>query len=201
MLIVTRMVTNLINEFNRIKTIVYNLEKNIDSNGKMRLIEELIEQAEAYKKQLIETTNTKQLQSNGLDIKIEKITEETFLFKSVMVKNVYDGDYLERFSMIRTSDLKTSNVFEVHNKFWEAHEVYGGNIFATIPLALINDTQSSSLQRLNWDKVKVDVYEVKGEIEISNRGKIISTIEKMFDHYILVREVYGNILMILHYKL
>ncbi|SCZ04883.1 hypothetical protein [Alkaliphilus peptidifermentans] len=191
----------MINEFNRIKTIVYNLEKNIDSNGKMRLIEELIEQAEAYKKQLIETTNTKQLQSNGLDIKIEKITEETFLFKSVMVKNVYDGDYLERFSMIRTSDLKTSNVFEVHNKFWEAHEVYGGNIFATIPLALINDTQSSSLQRLNWDKVKVDVYEVKGEIEISNRGKIISTIEKMFDHYILVREVYGNILMILHYKL
>lgn len=201
MLIVTRMVTNLINEFNRIKTIVYNLEKNIDSNGKMRLIEELIEQAEAYKKHLIETTNTKQLQSNGLDIKIEKITEETFLFKSVMVKNVYDGDYLERFSMIRTSDLKTSNVFDVHNKFWEAHEVYGGNIFATIPLALINDTQSNSLQRLNWDKVKVDVYEVKGDIQISNRGKIINTIEKMFDHYILVREVYGNILMILHYKL
>jgi len=138
---------------------------------------------------------------NDLNIRMEKISEETFLYKAVMVKNYYEGDYLERFSEVRTSDLKTSGAFDVHNKFWQAHEVSGGNIFASIPLALINHTQSSTLQQLNWDPVKVDVYEITKEFQPkTTKGQIITTVAKMFDHHLLVREVYGDVLMVLHYR-
>ncbi|KAB3531646.1 hypothetical protein F8154_12705 [Alkaliphilus pronyensis] len=192
------------NELYRIKTVVYNLEKNISNNEKLQLLQDLVNEAEAYKKTLMNMPTTNQLRFNSagdLNIITEKISEETFLYKSVMAKDVYEGDYLERFSMIRTSDLKTAGVLDIHNRFWKAHEVYGSNIFATLPLALINDEeQIKILKRLNWNRVHVDVYEIKNDIHNNSKGKIISAVERLFDNYILVREVYGDILMILHFK-
>ncbi|SNS18526.1 hypothetical protein SAMN05446037_1005167 [Anaerovirgula multivorans] len=194
-------------ELYRIKKIANDLGKNSQLTSELKLLQELIESTETYKRYLMDICNTQKPQNSvakakSLDIKIEKISEEVFLCKPVMVKNYYEGDYLERFSEIRTSDLKTCGALEIHNKFWTAHEVFGGNIFASIPLELINDTHASKLQRLNWDKVQVDIYEIESGIESkASRGEIINTVEGMFNHYILVREVYGNVFMILHYKI
>lgn len=194
------------NELYKIKKVANDLGKNSQLTSELKLLQELIDSAETYKRYLANIANSDNipntpLKTKGLDIKMEKISEEIFLCKPVMVKNYYEGDYLERFSEIRTSDLKTSGALEIHNKFWTAHEVSAGNIFASIPLELINSKHASQLQRLNWDRVQVDIYEVVGGIKPNtSRGEIINTVEKMFNHYILVREVYGNVFMILHYK-
>lgn len=210
--IVLWMVTKMNNVLYNIKKLANNLGNNPQLNSEIKLLQELISSAEAYKTYLTNLSNTKSIQKQSEKIKnpaqknptlkVEKISEEVFLCKPVTVKNYYEGDYLERFSEIRTSDLKTCGVFEIHNKFWTAHEVIGGNIFASIPLALVNDHQSSKLQGLNWNKVMVDIYEIVGPIEGgTSRGEMINTVKEMFDHYILVREVYGNVFMVLQYLL
>lgn len=198
------MVTNMEDGFYKIKRIVRDLEKKQSHDLEIRLLQELAESAVAYKNHLINIrkTNENTNNINNLNIKTEKISEEVFLYKAVMVRNYYEGDYLERFSKIRTSDLKTSSAFNIHNKFWQAHEVLGGNIFASLPLALINHGQSSALQHLNWDPVKVDVYEIIMKSQPKpTKVQIINAVAKMFDHYLLVKEVYGNVFMILHYKI
>ncbi|SET37384.1 hypothetical protein SAMN05660297_02198 [Natronincola peptidivorans] len=195
------------NQVKKIKALVLDLEKDSNPQSQISLLQELIASAEACKKHLLHIENLQKQEKavihiDNVDLQIEKISEEIFLYKSVMVKNYYDGDYLERFSEIRTSDLKTSGAFDIHNRFWKAHEVCGGNIFATVPLALIEDGQSTKLQRLHWDPVQVEVYEIINDVQSKlSRGQIINAVEKMFNHYLLVRELCGNIMMVLHYKI
>ncbi|WP_158385947.1 hypothetical protein [Clostridium aceticum] len=203
-LFLSGMVADLHKELYKIKSIAKALEENTYTDSDIGLLEELAAAAAAYKNHLLSMKNRKEgtSQVSDLNMKMEKIAEETFLYKPVTTKNYYDGDYLERFSMMRTSDLKSSGVFDLHNKFWQAHEVSGGNIFATIPLALLNDVQSYKLQSFNWYKGDVDVYEIANEIQSKlSKGEMITILKKMFEHFILVREIRGNIFMVLHYKI
>ena len=199
------MVNKLSNELYQIRSILNTLAKNNNSHEELKLVQEIIDYAETYKERLIKLStqnNVRPVVNNETDAKIEKISEETFLYKAVTVKNYYEGDYLENFSNVRTSDLKASGVFEIHNKFWEAHEVNGGNIFATIPNELVNSQQAAKLEKLNWVRVQVDIYEISSEtLKEMPKYKINDTIGKMFKHYILIRELYGNIMMVLHYKI
>lgn len=192
------------NELFQIRNILNTLTKNNNSHNELNLIQELIDYAEAYKERLtkLNAQNSTVPICNGPKLKMDKISEESFLYKPVTVKNYYDGDYLENFSNIRSSDLKTSGAFEVHNKFWEAHEVNGGNVFATIPYALVNPQQTAKLERLNWDRAEVDIYEIDAAtVQAMPKFKINEAVEKKFPHYLLIREVYGNIMMVLHYKI
>lgn len=177
------MVKKLSNELYQIRSILNILARNNNSHEELKLVQEIIDYAETYKERLIKLStqgNPKHLVSNETDLKLEKISEETFLYKAVTVKNYYEGDYLENFSIVRTSDLKTSGVFEIHNKFWEAHEVNGGNIFATIPQALVDSQQSAKLEKLNWDKVQVDIYEIPtGTVKEMPKYKINDSISKL----------------------
>ncbi|WP_156778743.1 hypothetical protein [Clostridium formicaceticum] len=203
-LLLSGMVADLHSELYKIKSIAKTLDENAYTDTEIGLLEELVEATEAYKKYLLTMKSRKESSSitNHININIEKIAEEVFLYKPVTTKNYYDGDYLERFAMMRTSDLKFSGVFDLHNKFWQAHEVSGGNIFATIPFALLNDIQASKLQNLHWNKANVDVYEIPREIQLKlSKGEMITTLKGMFEHFILVREVRGNIFMVLHYKI
>lgn len=192
------------NELFQIRNILNTLSKNNNSHAEVKLVQELIDYAESYKARLIklsENDSPKVSMNQVPEIKMERISEETFLYKAVTVKNYYEGDYLENFSNIRTSDLKTSGVLDIHNKFWQAHEVNGGNIFATIPLDLVDSQQATKLQSLNWCKIKVDIYEIDSEVvKKLPKYKINEAVGKLFSHYILIREVYGNIFMVLHYK-
>lgn len=188
----------------KIKNIISKLEKPNNTNSELELVQELIKCSELYKKELVNPT--KPLIENRLEelqrlnLKIEKVSEETFLYKPVTTKNYYEGDYLEQFCELRTSDLIASGVLEIHNRFWEAHEIMGGNIFATIPLELITELQSSKLIQQYWIPVQTDIFEIKNASQLS-KIVIINTFEKMFENYLLIREVSGNIFMVLNYKL
>ncbi|NLM04514.1 MAG: hypothetical protein GX214_05790 [Clostridiales bacterium] len=190
------------NGFYNIKRIIRDLENSQTHDLQIKLLEELADSAINYRDYLInkKKSNTFEENSKNLNIRTKKFSQEVFLYKSVMVKNYYEGDYLERFAIIRTSDLKTSGVFNLHNKFWKAHEVIGGNIFASIPLGLINSQQRSILENLNWNPVNVDIYELIIDSNVKyGKADIINYISKIFDNYLLVKEVYGNIYMVLHY--
>lgn len=179
------------------------LEKTDSPVLQIKLLEELIGSAHAYKDDIIKKSHEKATKKINIgEIKLEKISEEIFLYKPVTVKNYYDGDYLERFANIRTSNLKDIGALDMHNKFWKAHEVVAGNIFATIPQALLDSQQSAKLEFLQWDIAQVDIYEIPPTVESRlTRSEIMKGIAEMFQHYILLREVFGNILMVLHYKL
>lgn len=171
------------------------------------LINDLLEDLNLYKQHLINELNNQnkplnktQVKIDTNDFKVEKIAEEKFLTKPVTIKNYYDGDYLEKFSEIRTSDLSYCGVLDVHNKFWSAHEIICGNIFATIPLELISNAESSKLTKLNWDIVKTDIYVVTSRLDIP-RHLIIDKVEELFENYLFIREVSGDVFMIIDFKL
>lgn len=184
-----------------IKTTVKKLSLN-NPKREVEIIEKLIENLSQYKQEVIKTSHLKGQPEGKLSypgLKVDKISDEVFLYKPVTTKNYYDDDYLEKFSEIRTSDLSYSNVLEIHNKFWGAHEILSGNIFATIPLELIDSTQCKKLQKLNWELINADIYEVLVDSSMSKLA-LLNAIEKMFDHYLLIREVSGNILMVIQFK-
>ncbi|ABR49317.1 hypothetical protein Amet_3179 [Alkaliphilus metalliredigens QYMF] len=182
-----------------LKKIMFNLEKENQNMKKEGLLEELIETAEKMKKQLTqEKEKQKQHQSKTRNIKMEKISQEEFLYRPILVRDYYEGDYLERFGEIRTSDLKNINLLSIHNEFWKAHEVQKGNVFASMPKELMSTVQSNKLEYLGWLPVEVDVYEILHSE--SNKKELMQFIESEFSHYILIKEIYGNILMLLHYK-
>lgn len=185
----------------KLKSMVYGLERNPDADSQIKLLQDIISCAEAFRKDLVKKTHQKAT-SPEQQLKLEKISEEVFLYRPVLVKNYYEGDYLERFSAIRTSDLKSSGTLDTHNRFWEAHEVINGNIFASVPLALLSHAQAPRLMGFHWEKVHVDVYEIgkAGQLSMS-KTDIINSVSKMFEHYLLVREKYGDIFMVLHYKI
>lgn len=200
------MVTIMKNYLFKIKDIAARLGDSQKNEAELKLLDELIEVAEIYKKALVnaslQTTKASVVDPKALGLKIEKISETTFLYKPVTTKNYYEGDYLERFSEIRTSNLQSCGAFDLHNKFWQAHEVLGGNVFATIPTELITDPQETKLDHLGWYKANVDIHEIN--VDEGNQlpiYKVNNNISKLFEHYLLVREVYGNILMVLHYKI
>lgn len=179
-----------------LKKIVYNLENRYFDGREIELLDNLITIANQMRNKYIDIEKTMFSQDN---IQMEKISQETFLYKPVIVKNYYEGDYLERFGESRTSDLKNCNLLEVHNEFWKAYQVQKGNVFASIPKALASPDQVRKLEYLGWDTVKVDVYEIKKcNLTKTNLRKYI---EKLFKYHVLVLEVYSDVTIVLKYNL
>ncbi|QUH21184.1 hypothetical protein [Alkaliphilus sp. B6464] len=179
-----------------LKKIVYNLESGYFKGREVGLLDNLIVTAQNMKDKYTAMQNAIYFNDN---IQLEKISQEKFLYKPVMSRNYYEGDYLERFGETRTSDLKSCKLLEIHNQFWKAYEVQKGNIFASIPKELATLEQSQRLESLEWDEVEVNVYEVK-KCNL-NKKDFTKYIEKVFRHHILVLEVYSNVIMVLEYNL
>ncbi len=179
-----------------LKRIVYNLESGYFNGREVELLDHLILSAQKMKDKYAAIEKSMFMNEN---IEVEKISYETFLYKPVMTKNYYEGDYLERFGEVRTSDLKNCNLLEVHNQFWKAYEVQKGNIFASIPKELANYEQIKKLESLGWDEVEVEVYEVK-KCKLSKK-EFSKYIQKTFKYNIVVLEVYSNSQLILNYNL
>lgn len=179
-----------------LKKIVYNLESGYFRGREVELLDHLIQTAQKMKNTYVEAEKSIYLNES---IELEKISRETFLYKPVMTKNYYEGDYLERFGEIRTSDLKSCRLLEVHNQFWQAYEVQKGNIFASVPKELASPDQIYKLESLGWDTVEVDVYEVK-KLNLS-KSEFAKYIQNTFKYNIVVLEVYSGSRMILSYDL
>jgi len=178
-----------------IKKLVYNLENGYFNGREVELLDNLILVAQNMKDKYLELEES--ICSND-NVELEHISRETFLYKPVMTKNYYEGDYLERFGESRTSDLQSCKLLEIHNQFWKAYEVQKGNIFASLPQELANSEQVQRLEFLGWDNVEVDVYEIK-RCDL-NKKEFTRYIQKRFKYNILVVEVYSNTRIILNYN-
>lgn len=121
-----------------------------------------------------------------------------FLYKPILVKNYYDGDYLERFSRRRTEDLKGAKVLDLHNKFWMSNNVESGNVFGSIPLELISKESANALLSSGWKKTDVSIFEIEEGINFKELDRFCS---KTFEYYIVATEMRNNTKLVLNYDI
>lgn len=126
------------------------------------------------------------------------ISTLSFLYKPILVKNYYDGDYLEVFNQKRTDELKRAKALELHNKFWISNNVEGGNVFGSIPLELIKKESADVLYACGWEKAEVSIYEVEDEMDLKSLDKFCS---RTFEHYIIAMEMKNGTKLVLHYNI
>lgn len=129
---------------------------------------------------------------------LETISTIDFLYKPVMQRDYYEGDYLERFSEERTKQLKGANILELHDKFWTSNNVEKGNIFGSIPYDLIPKESADKLEAWGWKKTKVTVYEVEENITMRELDRTCSS---FFKHYLIAMEMRNNSVIILEYDI
>lgn len=109
-----------------------------------------------------------------------------FLYKPVDVADPYQGDYLERYSVERAYDLMKAGAKEGHDAFWAEHNILKTNVFGIVPVGMIGEEATQSLQRLGWVKVNVDVLDF-GQIDHDLKN-IYRYCEDSFDNYVTLKE-------------
>lgn len=128
----------------------------------------------------------------------EKINELTFLYKPMEKKNYLEGDYLERFSSQRDSDLQKSNAMRIHNTFWKANSVEHGNIFGSVPIDLIDENAATKLLYSGWRIAEVYIYDVKSEMDL---WELNDRCLKQFENFLIVKEKKDGYTLIFEYKI
>ncbi|QEK12804.1 hypothetical protein FQB35_10970 [Crassaminicella thermophila] len=176
-----------------IKIIADRIERAADKIQLEGLIDEMIKICKYIKDEL------KEKKKIANDIKLENINTISFLYKPILKKNYYEGTYLEEFSERRTYELKEAKALDVHNKFWQTHEVLRGNIFGSIPLGLISKDVAERLKFFGWDEVCVDVFEVQ-ERKCSMK-ELVEYCKIKFLNFLIVNEKSTGAELILHYNI
>lgn len=155
-------------------------------------LDDMIEKCNSIKNELQEK------RKNSQDIELHHINSIPFIYKPVLKKNYYEGSYLEEFSNNRTSELKEAKALDIHNKFWQNHEILRGNIFGSLPEDLITKDSVSKLLRYGWDQVDVEVYEIENrKCSIKN---LVEFCELRYTHFLMVKEKSTEAELVLHYK-
>lgn len=179
-----------------IKVIADKIERAAVIGNKIQLegfVDEMIQTCKHIKIQLEEKKKLANV------IKLENINTISFIYKPILKKNYYEGTYLEEFAERRTYELKEANVLDIHNRFWQTHEVLRGNIFGSLPLELIRKEGAEKLKFFGWDEVSVDVLEVQ-ERKCSMK-ELVAYCEVKFCHFLIVHEKSTGAELILHYNI
>ncbi|WZL74276.1 hypothetical protein QBE52_05935 [Clostridiaceae bacterium 35-E11] len=156
-----------------------------------KLLDDMIGVCHDIKRELEETEKINE------SMKLQKINLIPFIYKPILKKNYYEGTYLEEFAHRRTADLKEANALDIHNKFWQTHEVLRGNVFGSMPVELITNNAIHKLQRLGWDKVKVNILEIQ-ERKCSMKEMVVYC-EMNYRHFLIVNEKSTGAELVLHY--
>lgn len=135
------------------------------------------------------------VQSKTRDFKIINTIE--FLYKPMYFQNIYEGNEIEYFSKDRTEELVESGAIEVHNDFWQTHEIIYGNVYGSVPLELVGKEGVGKLLKCGWKKATVDVVEFNRELGVA---KIREISEKKYRHYILLKEIETESILLLRYN-
>ncbi len=122
-----------------------------------------------------------------------------FLYKPLTKKNYFEGDYIIKFAEERTEELKEAGALEVHNEFWTEHKPIKGNVFGSIPKELLNEKSLKKILLSGWEDVDVNVIEIL-EKNITPK-RIIDYCEKVYGHYILIKEETTKTYLVLNYKI
>jgi len=133
------------------------------------------------------------------NIKCSKINTIPFIYKPVLIKNYFEGDYIVKFAEARSQDLKKARALDAHNEFWIQHKTIKGNIFGSVPKELLKEESIKSLVRSGWREAEVDIFDIEDCVE--DTREIISFCENKFKYYILIQEELTNSYLILNYKI
>jgi len=171
------------------------IQKSSSCGNKFRLqqaIDEMVTACLSIKNELEEKKKLTE------DIQVNHINSIPFIYKPVLKKNYYEGNYLEEFSNMRTSELKEAKSLDIHNKFWQTHEILRGNIFGSLPKELVSKESVSKLERYGWDEVVVEVYEISDR-KCSMRD-LVEFCELRYPNFLMVKEKNTTAELILYYK-
>jgi hypothetical protein len=120
-----------------------------------------------------------------------------FLYKPMHFINIYEGNEIEYFAKERTEELLESGAIEAHNDFWQSHEIIYGNVYGSVPLELTSKDSVGKLIRCGWRKANVDIIEFKDDLEDSDIREIA---EQKFRHYIIIKEIDTQGVLLLRYQ-
>jgi len=137
-----------------------------------------------------------QIPDNPIEYKV--INKLPFLLKPILKKDFFKGDYLEKFAVERTMQLKEAEALITHNNFWKDHEDVKGNVFGSLPVEMMTANSVSKLMQMGWNKANVNVIDFKMK---DKEEKIISKFcEKNFEQFILVKEKATGTYLALEYE-
>lgn len=179
-----------------VQKIFREIEKASDCGDKVRLQKLLDDMIVECQRMKTEIDEKKKILG---DIEISYINSIPFIYKPVLKKNYYEGNYLEEFSAMRTSELKEAKSLDIHNKFWQTHEILRGNIFGSVPKDLINKEAVARLERYGWDEVTVEIYEInKRDCTMKD---MVEFCELRYAKFLMVKEKSTGAELILHYNI
>ena len=88
-------------------------------------------------------------------ISYKRINKLPFIYKPILRKDYFKGDYLEKFSLERTMQLKEADALITHNNFWKEHEDVKGNVFGSLPVDMMTTKSFSKLLQMGWCETNV----------------------------------------------
>ena len=131
-------------------------------------------------------------------IQYKVINKLPFLLKPILKKDYFKGDYLEKFAVERTMQLKEADALITHNSFWKEHEDVKGNVFGSLPVEMMTANSVSKLLQMGWREANVNVIDFKMK---DVKEKAISRFcEKNFEQFILVKEKATGTYLALQYE-
>ncbi len=147
------------------------------------------------------------LHVNEADIVIQPVNSKTkeyktintieFLYKPMFFQNIFEGNEIEYYSKDRTEELIESGTMDVHNEFWQAHEIIYGNVYGSLPIELASKDGIAKLLKCGWKKTTVDIIEFTKDLSI-DEVRVIA--EKKYRHYILLKEIETESVLLLRYN-
>jgi hypothetical protein len=181
---------------NDIKKIADQIERASAVGNKLQLEKLMDEMIHTCRNIKLELEEKKKISN---DIKLEEINTIPFVYKPVLRKDYYEGTYLEEFAERRTSELKDAKALDVHNRFWQNHEVLRGNVFGSVPAELIGKDAVDRLTYFGWDEVLVNVLEVQERK--CDMKDLVEHCELHYSHFLIVNEKSTNTELILNYNI
>ncbi|WP_425447072.1 hypothetical protein [Dethiothermospora halolimnae] len=187
----------------KLKKLVSEYESYIYINNKKKIEEisnNIIELVTKMKEGDIPETNNENSDKtdNLYKENLEKINEISFLYKPLMKKNYFEGNYLEKFGEERTEQLKMSGALQLHDKFWTSNNVEKGNVFGSVPKDLISSESANKLINFGWRDCNVTAYEVSDK---TTYGELVKICNILFKHYLIVTEMKNKTLLVLEYRI
>lgn len=120
-----------------------------------------------------------------------------FLYKPMYFQNIYEGNEIEYYSKDRTEELIESGTIEAHNEFWQTHDIVYGNVYGSLPIELASKEGVAKLLKCGWKKTNVDIIEFSKTLTVEEVRKIAET---KYRHYILLKEIETQSLLLLRYN-
>lgn len=181
-----------------LKRAIFELERNNVSKDQTKVLSNIDDIIHICQKIKSNMEGSQEL-TKYKNLKCVKINTISFVYKPILVRNYFEGDYIIRFGEERAKDLKEAGALDAHNEFWIQHKTIKGNIFGSIPKELLNEKSLKSLLNSGWKNAEVDIIDIKDDSE--NIKGIISFCENTFNHYILIKEELTKTHLILNYRI